>query len=679
MSAEDDAPGDRQERLNEALGSLSAPFIRRPIGTSLLALGLFALGAVCYSLLGVAALPNMEFPAIFVSASQPGADAGTMAATVASPLERHLGQIAGLDTMNSRSSEGSTAVFLIFEIGRDVDDAARDVQAAINAAAPDLPAGLTSAPNYFKLNPNNAPVLILAMSSQTQPLYELYNLADTLVAQRIRQLPGVADVELAGGATPAIRVDLDLRALYARGLSTDEVRNALAAANVTAPQGLLDNGVTTMSIAANDALRTAEEFAEAVIAIRGGVPVRLKDVAHVRQGEEDRYQAAYFNERRAILLLVRKRPDANVVATVDAVKALVPELSSWLPAGTQLIPFQDRTPTIRASVAEVQLTLMISLTLVVLTMLLFLRRLAPTLIAGVAVPLSLAGAFVAMYLLGFTLDTFSLMALVIAIGFVVDDAIVVIENIVRHLDRGLPPLQATLVGAREIGFTVVSITASLIAVFIPLLFAGGFLGRIFQEFALTLAAAVAISAVVALTVTPSLCARFLRAQATQAPDSALGRRIEAFHAGMLGVYRRALDASLRRPWRMALLPLLLLGLSIWLASQVQKGFFPQEDTGQLQGTVRAGPGTSFEATALGLQSIVAILRRDPAVESIGSRVGGGRGFGGGSAQLYINLKPLGEGREDSTFAVMHRLARATRGLAGFDVRLRPVQDLGGGG
>ncbi|MCQ4167469.1 efflux RND transporter permease subunit [Tahibacter harae] len=659
--------------------SLSAPFIRRPIGTSLLAAGLFVAGMICYGLLGVAPLPNVEFPAIFVSASQPGADAGTMATTVAAPLERHLGQIAGIDEMMSNSSEGSASVNIIFDAGRNLDSAARDVQAAINAAAPDLPSGLRTAPTYRKANPNNAPIIILALTSPSRPLGELFNYADSLVAQRLRQLPGVADVDIAGGATPAVRVDINLRALNARGISADDVRRALVAANVTTAQGFLSDGRTTMAIASNNSLHEAEEFADLIVAVRDGTPVFLRDVAKVTAGQEDRYQAAWFDGQRAILLFVRKQAEANVIATVDSVKAMLPELRTWLPSDSVLTPFLDRTPTIRASVMEVQVALLISLGLVILTMLLFLRRIAPTLIAGLAVPLSLAGGFGIMYVLGFTLNNLSLMALVIAIGFVVDDAIVVIENIARHLEQGKPRLQAALDGAREIGFTIVSITLSLLAVFIPLIFMGGFLGLMFREFAITLAAAVAVSAVVSLTVTPSLCAQFMHPHGTREPNW-LERRIDAGHAWSVEVYRRCLDWSLAWPRLMATLPALLLVLTVWLMILVPKGFFPQQDTGQLQGSTNAGSDVSFEVLVERQQRITDIVRADPAVESVGVRVGGGRfGGGGGSGTLFINLKPLGEGRSESTFAVMTRLSEKAGKVPGIRLRLRPVQDIGGGG
>ncbi len=659
--------------------NISAPFIRRPIGASLLAMGLFVLGMICYRQLGVAALPNLEFPAIFVSASQPGASADVMAATVAAPLERHLGQIPGVDSISSSSRESSASVFLNFDGKRSVDDYARDVQAAINAAAPDLPSGLTNAPTYRKMNPNNQPVLILALTSGSVPLSRLYDYADSLIAQRIRQLPGVSDVDVAGGATPAVRIDLNLRALNAMGLSPDQLRNAIAAANVTSPQGFLSDGNSTMAIVANDAMRNAADFAELVIATRNGVPVRLKDVARVYDGQQDQYQAAWFGTHRAILLYVRKQADANVIATVDSVKAEVPNMKSWLPDDVELTPFFDRTPIVRASIDEVQITLLISLGMVILTMALFLRRLAPTLIAAVTVPLSVAGAFVVMYLFGFTLDNMSLMALVIAIGFVVDDAIVVIENVIRRIDEGMPRLEATLKGTREIGFTIVSITASLVAVFLPVAFAGGITGMFFKEFAITLTAAIVFSALISLTLTPALCGRFLSGHAAHAHESRIGHALERFHAGMLAMYRRALDPALRAAWLTALMPVMLIVITVFLMSGMKSGLFPQQDTGMLFGRTTAGPDISPSRMMEQQQQIAALVMADPAVESVGSRLGGGWGGGGASGQLNISLKPLAERNGESTFDVMTRLNRQAGELPGIRVRLRPVQDLPSGG
>jgi multidrug efflux pump len=636
----------REQRAHARSGTrgvnISAPFIRRPIATSLLAMGLAAAGAICYFLLGISALPNLEFPAIFVSANQPGGTADVMASTVAAPLERHLGQIPGIDTINSTSSENSTSVFLMFDASRNVDDAARDVQAAINAAAPDLPSGLTNAPTYRKMNPNNQPVLALALTSDTEPMSKLYDYADSLLAQRIRQLPGVSDVEVAGGATPAVRVDLNLRALNAMGLSPDQLRNALVAANVTSPQGFLSDGKTTMAVTANDALHTAAEFADLVISMHNGVPVRLSDVASVHDGQQDQYQAAWFGARRAILLFVRKQAEANVIATVDSVKADIPLMQSWLPANVQLTPFFDRTPIIRSSVDEVQISLLISLGMVVLTMALFLRRLAPTLIAATAVPLSIAGAFIVMYVLGYTLDNMSLMALVIAIGFVVDDAIVVIENVIRHVDAGMSRLEATLLGAKEIGFTIVSITLSLIAVFAPVMFASGITGMFFKEFTVTLISAIVFSAIVSLTLTPALCGRFLSPH-SEAKPSRFGDWLDRFHAGMLGAYRRLLDHALRWPRLTALQPLLLIVVTVFLMRFVHGGLFPQQDTGMLFGRITAGTDVSPPRMMEQTVKIADLVMKDPAVESVGSRLGGGYGGGGGgSGQLYITLKPLAQ-------------------------------------
>ncbi|HET7663723.1 MAG TPA: efflux RND transporter permease subunit [Rhodanobacteraceae bacterium] len=657
--------------------NISAPFIRRPIGTSLLAVGLLAIGAICYALLGISALPQMSFPAIFVSASQPGADASTMASTVAAPLERHLGQVPGLERMFSRSSEGSAFVFLRFQNGVDLNEAANKVQAALNAAQADLPSGLSSPPSYRKANPNDDPVLQLALTSDTQPLSELFARANTLLKPRLSQLPGVASVDVSGSAQPSIRVDVNLHALNAMGLTSNQLRNALRAANVTSPQGFLSNGKTTMAVTANDQLHTVEDFANLVIAVQNGKPVRLRDVANVYQGSENTYQAAYFNGQPSIGIDIQKRPDANVIATVDAIKAALPGLRNVLPPGTHLTPYYDGTPTVRASINEVQITLLISLGMVILTMLFFLGRLAPTLIAATAVPLSLAGAFTAMYILGYTIDNMSLLALVIAISFVVDDAIVVIENIIRHIDTGQSRLHATLAGAREIGFTIVSITASLIAVFIPLLFAPGMIGAFFREFTVTLIAAIFVSAVVSLTLTPSLCGQFLRADPGAESQSRLVRALNRFHAGFARIYRGALDWTLRHALLMALTPLALIFVTIFLFGVVKAGFFPAQDTGLMWGRVTAGSTLSFADMKQRQQRVTQMLLADPAVEYVGSRLGSHRGSASGS--LSIQLKPLGHGRSESTQKVLARLSKKAERFPGIDLRLRAHQDLPSGG
>ncbi|MFC5438469.1 efflux RND transporter permease subunit [Rhodanobacter ginsenosidimutans] len=659
--------------------NISGIFIRRPIGTSLLAMGLFAVGAICYFLLGVAALPAMQFPAIFVQASQSGADASTMASTVAAPLERHLGQVPGIQSMRSGSSEGRTFVFMMFNTDVDLDAAARDVQAAINAAAPDLPTGLNGPPSYQKADPNDDPIIAFALTSDTQSAEALFNVADTLLAQRLRQLPGVSAVEIAGAATPAIRVDVNLRALNAMGISPNQLRNALSAANVTSPEGFLSNGKTTMAITATTQLHSADDFASLVIASHDGTPVRLRDVAHVYAGAQDAYQAAWFDGKPAVLMYVYKKTDANIIATVDLVKAQVPLLHAYLQPSTRLTPFFDGTPTIRASLHEVQATLLISLAMVILTMALFLRRLAPTLIAAVAVPLSLAGGFVAMYLFGYTLNNLTLLALVIAIGFVVDDAIVVIENIIRHIDAGMTRLQATLAGAREIGFTIVSITASLVAVFIPLLFAGGMTGMFMHEFAATLVSAIVVSAVVSLTLTPALCGRFLSGHREPEKPSRLGLALDRFHAGMLRVYTRSLNFALRHALMLSLTPLLLIAATFFLLGVVKTGLFPAQDTGLIWGRASSSATVSFDESRQRLVRLTEMLQADPDVASVGSRLGSSRH--GTSGSFNIDLKTRAEGRVDDTFAVLARLSAKAAKYPDLNLRLRPVQDLpsGGGG
>jgi multidrug efflux pump len=657
--------------------NISGPFIRRPIGTFLLAVGMFVLGIICYSLLGVAALPDMQFPVIFVQASQAGADASTMATTVAAPLERHLGQVPGIDTMRSRSSEGGTSVFMIFDNGRNIDAAARDVQAAINSAAPDLPAGLNNPPSYQKANPNDDPIIAFALTSDTQSAADLYNISDSLLAQRLRQLDGVASVDIAGAATPAIRVDLNLRALNAMNLSPDQIRNALTAANVTSPLGFLSNGITTTALTANDQLKKPEEYADLVVATHNGVPVRLSDVANVYAGQQDAYQAAWFQRKPAVLMYVYKKADANVIATVDAVRAQLPILRSYLSPGTVLTPYFDGTPTIRDSLKEVQITLLISLAMVVLTMALFLRRLAPTLIAGVAVPLSLAGAFLCMYLLGYTLNNLTLLALVIAIGFVVDDAIVVIENVIRHIDEGMTRLEATLAGAKEIGFTIVSITASLVAVFIPLLFMSGFSGLFMREFTVTLVAAIIMSALVSLTLTPSLCGRFLNGHVEPDKVSKLSQRLEKIQEGMLRVYVRALNFSLRHALLLSLTPLVLIGVTIFLFGVVKTGLFPAQDTGLVSGRATSSATVSFGETINRLDRLTQMILADPDVKAVSSRLGTSRT--GTSGSFNIELRTRAEGRTDTTFDALARLSAKANAYPDLNLRLRPIQDLPSGG
>ncbi|MEA9489906.1 efflux RND transporter permease subunit [Xanthomonas campestris] len=660
--------------------NISAPFIKRPIGTSLLAIGLFVIGLMCYLRLGVAALPNIQIPVIFVHATQSGADASTMASTVTAPLERHLGQLPGIDRMRSSSSESSSLVVLVFQSNRNIDSAAQDVQTAINSAQSDLPSGLGT-PIYSKANPNDDPVIAIALTSDTQSADELYNVADSLLAQRLRQITGISSVDIAGASTPAVRVDVDLRALNALGLTPDDLRNAVRAANVTSPTGFLSDGNTTLAIIANDSVAKAADFAQLAISTQSnGRIVRLGDVATVYDGQQDAYQAAWFNGKPAVVMYAFTRAGANIVETVDQVKAQIPELRAYLQPGTTLTPYFDRTPTIRASLHEVQATLMISLAMVVLTMALFLRRLAPTLIAAVTVPLSLAGSALVMYVLGFTLNNLSLLALVIAIGFVVDDAIVVIENIMRHLDEGMPRLQAALTGAREIGFTIVSITASLVAVFIPMLFASGMVGAFFREFTVTLVAAIVVSMLVSLTLTPALCSRFLSAHTAPETPSRFGAWLDRMHDRMLAVYTVALDFSLRHALLLSLTPLVLIAATIFLGGAVKKGSFPPQDTGLIWGRANSSATVSFADMVSRQRRITDMLMADPAVKTVGARLGSGRQ--GSSASFNIELKKRDEGRRDTTAQVVARLSAKADRYPDLDLRLRAIQDLpsdGGGG
>ncbi|MDN8646110.1 efflux RND transporter permease subunit [Stenotrophomonas indicatrix] len=653
--------------------NLSGPFIRRPIGTALLAIGLFMVGVICYLRLGVSALPNIEIPVIFVHASQSGADAATMASTVTAPLERHLGQLPGIDRMRSSSSEGSSLVFMIFQSDRDIDSAALDVQTAINSAQADLPSGMGS-PMYQKANPNDDPVIAIALTSQTQSADELYNVADSLLAQRIRQIGGVASVDIAGASTPAVRVDVNLRLMNALGLTADDLRNAVRAANVTSPTGFLSDGNTTTAIIANDSVARAADFADLVVKTQGdGRVIRLKDVANVYDGQQDAYQAAWFDHKPAVVMYVFTRAGANIVETVDRVKAQIPALRDYLQPGTTMTPYFDRTPTIRSSLHEVQITLLISLAMVVLTMALFLRRLAPTLIAAVTVPLSLAGAALVMYVMGFTLNNLSLLALVIAIGFVVDDAIVVIENIMRHLDEGMPRMQAAFAGAREIGFTIVSITASLVAVFIPLLFASGMMGAFFREFTVTLVAAIVVSMIVSLTLTPALCSRFLSAHDHTAAPSRFGRWLDAGHERMLRIYTVFLDFSLRHALLLSLTPLILIGVTIFLFGAVKKGAFPPQDTGLIWGRANSSATVSFEDMVSRQRRITDMLMADPAVKTVGVRLGSGRQ--GSSAQFNVELKSRKEGRRETTAHALARLSAKADRYPDLQLRLRAIQDL----
>ncbi|MDB5978327.1 MAG: acriflavine resistance protein [Nevskia sp.] len=667
----------RQEKANVVLFNISAPFIRRPIGTTLLAAGIFLVGMLARYALPVAPLPNVDMPIVFVSASQPGASPGNMATTVSAPLERHFGQIGGINEITSTSALGSTTVIMQFDLSKNVDSAARDVSEAISAASADLPAGLPSPPTYRKANPSNAPVMILALTSKTHTLADLYNYSDSLLAQRISQVKGVSQVDVVGGAQPAVHIQVNTGALAAMGLNLADVQNALAGLSALSPKGSLGDGAQTFVIDANDQLNGAKDFKSLIVGMHNGVPVPMSAVATIIDGQLNPFQAGWFNKDRSVLLMIRKQSDANVIETVDGVTALMPLLSSWLPPGVNLDVQTDRTVTIRASVNDVQFSLLLSVTLVVLVMLLFLRRGVPTAIAGVTVPLSLAATFAVMWLFGFSIDNFSLMALTIAVGFVVDDAIVVIENITRHIEAGMKPFPAALQGGREIGFTVLSMSLSLIAVFIPILFMGGVVGKLFHEFAVTLTAAIAVSGVVSLTLTPSLCGHYLRAERKDKPPGRFSRGAERGFDWLLDGYRRGLEFTLRHSWLMLLVTLAAVIGTVYLYIAVPKGFFPQQDTGMIQGSTQAAQNISYDAMVAKQQLAADIVLKDPDVESMGSFLGGRNTANNGS--MFITLKTKANGRKATVDQIIARMRPKFSSITGLSVFLQPVQDVRAGG
>lgn len=656
--------------------SLSSPFIRRPIGTSLLAIGLFLAGLVAYIDLPVAPLPNTDLPVVFVRANQPGADPDTMASTVTATLERHLGTIAGLNEMTSTSALGAATIVLQFDPSRRPADAAKDVQAKINAALPDLPAGLPQPPSYRKANPNQRPILILALTSHSMTTQAIFDAADTVLAQRLSQVDGVAQANVMGAEKPAIRVQVDMGRLVAMGMSLDDVRSAIVAANVDQPTGRIEGHESNFSIVVNDTLRTAEEYAAVSVRAASGRVVRLADVAKVFAGVENERQAAWFGDQRAVLIQILKQPGANVIDTVDRIKALLPEMSRWLPPGIDVTSMYDQTSTIRASVHDVQRTLLISIALVVAIVGIFLRRLAPTLAAAAAVPLSLAGTFAAMWWLDFSLNNLSLMALTISVGFVVDDAIVVIENIARNREKGMAPLEAAFAGAREIGFTVVSMTFSLVVVFVPLYFLGGLQGRFLREFSLVLTAAIVISGIVSLTLTPMVCARFV---GTDRAPSRFDRVFDAIFRPVVDGYGKALTLALR--WKRAVLVVMLLTIAGTVALYIlvpKGGFVPQQDTGLMRAFARASPDTSFQAMSDRMAAAVGIIRSDPAVASVGGVTGGGFFGAANTGQMFIALKPREE-RNANVDQIIARLRPKLQQLHDVQVFLAAEQDLQFGG
>ncbi|CAK0745930.1 multidrug efflux pump RND permease subunit MdtC [Gammaproteobacteria bacterium] len=647
--------------------NFSAPFVHRPVATTLLTLGLALAGLVCFNLLPVAPLPQVDFPTIMVQATLPGASPATMAATVATPLERSLGRIAGITEMTSQSTEGSTRVTLQFDLDRDINGAARDVQAAINAARTLLPSSLPSNPTYRKINPADAPIMILALTSDTKPRGEMYDAASTILAQQLARVEGVGQVNIGGGSAPAVRVELNPHVLNHHGIGLEEVRAAIVAANPNRPKGAVEDASHYWQIAANDQLWTAADYLPLIIRYRQGAAVRLQDVAEVVDGEQDLRNTGLANGQPAVLLMLYRQPGANIIETVDRLRALLPQLTTLLPAAIRLDIVMDRTPTIRASLHEVELTLVLSVILVVLVAFLFLGDWRATLIPSVAVPLSLLGTFLIMYSCGYSLDNLSLMALAVATGFVVDDAIVVLENVSRYLEEGIPPIEAALRGTREVSFTVISMTLSLVAVFIPILFMGGIIGRLFREFGVTLAAAVLVSLVVSLTTTPMMCARLLRPA-----DKKHGSRL--FILLQRG-YVRSLDFVLR--YRLITLFVLFatIAFNFYLYTIVPKGFFPQQDTGRVVGTIQADQGISFQAMRGKLAGFMDIIRADPAVANIVGFTGSGQRNGG---FMFISLKPLVE-RRVAADSIIARLRPKLGRVAGASLFLQSVQDIRMGG
>jgi hydrophobe/amphiphile efflux-1 (HAE1) family protein len=657
--------------------SISAPFIRRPVATSLLAAGVLLAGLLAYSRLPVAPLPRVDFPTIQVSASLPGGSPETMASSVATPLERRFGRIAGLTEMTSTSTLGGTSITLQFELDRNVDAAARDVQAAIAAAGGELPPGLPFKPTYRKVNPADAPILIIALTSETLPLSQVFDAANTVLAQRISQVPGVGQVFVGGGQQPAVRVQVDLAALAGMGLGTADVRRALSSTTVDEAKGMIVGKSQAAAIDANDQVLDAEGYRSLVIAQNGPAATRLGDVAHVFDDVENNRVAGWADNKRAVLLMIRKQPDANIIETNDRVLKLLPQLATSISPAIEIQLSSDRTQTIRASVADVEKTLLLSVVLVVAVVFTFLGAWRSTLVPTVAMPLSLVGTFGAMWLFGYSIDNLSLMALTISTGFVVDDAIVVTENITRGIERGERPVDAAFEGASQIGFTIVSITASLLAVFVPILLMGGIVGRLFREFAVTLSVAVAMSALVSLTLTPMMCARLLRPEPQGKPGPLLRSTERAYEAG-LAFYQRGLRWALAHRTTMILVTLLTVAVNIALFVIVPKGLFPQQDTGFIVGTTEASQDASF-SEMLRLQTQVnALLSEDQDVDHYVSFIGSG-GFGtGNTGSAFIMLKPPPL-RKASADQVLARLRTRLSTVAGINTYLQSRQDVSVGG
>ena len=655
--------------------NICAPFIKRPVGTSLLAAALLLSGVLAFNYLPVAPLPQVEFPVISVGAGLPGASPETMASAVATPLERQFGRIAGVNQMTSTSQLGSTNIVLQFDLNRNIDAAGRDVQAAINAARSQLPANLPGNPTYRKANPADAPIMILALTSETIPLPKIYDAADSILSQKIAQIDGVGQTFVGGGAKPAVRAEVNPMLLNKLGIGLDTVRTALTQSNANTPKGQVADAVNAWSIHTNDQLSRADQYRNRIITYKNGAPVRLSDVADVQDGVEDIHNIGLANGKPGVLIIISRQPGANIIATVDRVRAAIPQLQAAISPAIQLSIVLDRTITVRASVHDIELTLIVSVILVILVVFAFLRSPRATIIPSVAVPLSLIGTFGAMYLLGYSLDNLSLMALAISTGFVVEDAIVVLENITRFIEQGMTPVQAAFRGAREIGFTVLSMSISLVAVFIPILMMGGIVGRLFREFAVVLSVAIGMSLMISLSMTPMMCAKFLRPEGKKKH----GRFYRIFEWGfdrMLGGYGRGLNWVLRHQFLTFMVTIATAVLSVYLYILVPKGFFPQQDTGRIGGSVQAAQDISFAAMSGKMQQFVDIVRQDPAVATIVAFAGGNTQYNTG--RMFLTLKPLNE-RKINADQVIGRLRSKAAVVPGASLFMQSAQDLTIGG
>ncbi|WP_236168882.1 efflux RND transporter permease subunit [Pseudomonas atacamensis] len=655
--------------------NLSGPFIKRPVATMLLSLAIMLLGGVSFGLLPVSPLPQMDFPVIVVQASLPGASPEVMASTVATPLERSFGAIAGVNTMSSRSSQGSTRVILQFDLDRDINGAAREVQAAINASRNLLPSGMRSMPTYKKVNPSQAPIMVLSLTSDVLEKGQLYDLASTILSQSLSQVQGVGEVQIGGSSLPAVRIELEPQALNQYGVALDDVRKTIADANVRRPKGSVEDGERLWQIQANDQLEKAKDYESLIIHYADGAALRLRDVAKVSDGVEDRYNSGFFNDDAAVLLVINRQAGANIIETVNEIKAQLPALQAVLPASVKLNLAMDRSPVIKATLHEAEMTLLIAVALVVLVVYLFLGNFRASLIPTLAVPVSLVGTFAVMYLYGFSLNNLSLMALILATGLVVDDAIVVLENISRHIDEGVKPMQAAYLGAKEVGFTLLSMNVSLVAVFLSILFMGGLVESLFREFSITLAAAIVVSLVVSLTLTPMLCARWLKPH-TPGQENRLQRWSHKTNDWMVGKYATSLDWVLRHR-RLTLFSLLLtVGVNIALYVVVPKTFLPQQDTGQLIGFVRGDDGLSFNVMQPKMETFRRAVLKDEAVESVAGFIGGNNGTN--NAFMIVRLKPIKE-RQLSAQKVIERLRKEMPKVPGAQLMLMADQDLQFGG